>query len=673
MNTILRKRNLKLRILSFILALILALGCLSGARDIFAGEHGQTLFADNADALDLYEELKEFIEDVAENGGSTVFTYYCNYTASGSYSTVSSEAYDALEINDIFYCLIADCPYDLYWMDKTTGVTISRSGYNNSNGTATVTYFRFSFAVSDDYKGSRVYTVSTSAAAAAAKAKEAAVAIVEKYADITDVKEKLTAYKDEICALTSYDYSVTTSSAYGASYQLLNVFDGDSSTKVVCEGYSKAFQYLCDLTWPGDDSVICYSVTGTMTGGTGAGTHMWNIVSIDGENYFCDLTNSDSLTVGKNGELFLADASDATGSVSEGYTFTAGSTSLKYVYSSTSLSLFGTDILTLTDAVTSLSNATVTLSASSYTYSGSAKTPSVTVKLNGTTLKKNTDYTVAYSDNTNAGTATVTVTGIGDYTGTVTKTFTINAKSIAASTVTLSSSSYTYSGSAKKPTPTVKITLNGSSVTLTKGTDYTVTYSNNTNAGTAKVTITGTGNYKGTKTKTFTISAKSIASGTVSLSASSYEYTGSAITPSITLKVSSKTLTSGTDYTVSYSDNTAIGTATATITGTGNYTGTLTKTFTVKPGQVTISSAVSNVTKMITVKWTRLSGNVKYQVAYRKTTDSSWTYVTTSAVSKTITSLTSGSYYYVSVRAYKTVDGTTYYGSWATTQKVYVK
>ena len=45
--------------------------------------------------------------------------------------------------------------------------------------------------------------------------------------------------------------------------------------------------------------------------------------------------------------------------------------------------------------------------------------------VNGTpvTLEKDTDYTVAYSNNTHVGTATITITGIGNYTGTATKTF----------------------------------------------------------------------------------------------------------------------------------------------------------------------------------------------------------------------------------------------------------
>ena len=226
---------------------------------------------------------------------------------------------------------------------------------------------------------------------------------------------------------------------------------------------------------------------------------------------------------------------------------------------------------------TDLSGAAVALSPSSATYTGSAITPTPTVKVGSATLTPGTDYTVSYSNNTNAGTAKVTITGKGNYTGTASQTFTISAASISSEEVTLSKTSYTYTGSANNPTATVKV--NGK--TLTPNTDYTIGYSNNTNAGTATVTITGKGNYTGTVSKTFTISAVSIGSATVSLPKTSYTYTGSAIKPTPTVKVGSTTLTPGTDYTVSYKDNTNVGTATVTITGKGNYKDSALKTFTI--------------------------------------------------------------------------------------------
>ena len=240
-------------------------------------------------------------------------------------------------------------------------------------------------------------------------------------------------------------------------------------------------------------------------------------------------------------------------------------------------------------AAVSISNCTVSLGTSSYTYDGSAKQPTVTVKDGSKTLTKGTDYTVAYSNNTNAGTATVTVTGMGSYKGTVSRTFTISAKSAGELTMTLSQTSFTYDGTAKKPTVTVK----DGSKTLVSGTDYTVSYSNNTNAGTAVVTITGKGNYTGTKSANFTISGASatpISSCTITLGTTSYTYDGNAKTPSVTVKYGSKTLTNGTDYTVSYSNNVNVGTATVTITGKGSYSGTATKTFTISEVYIALIS-----------------------------------------------------------------------------------
>ena len=56
-----------------------------------------------------------------------------------------------------------------------------------------------------------------------------------------------------------------------------------------------------------------------------------------------------------------------------------------------------------------------TLNPTTYTYDGTAKEPEVLVVYDGQTLTKDTDYTVAYSDNKNAGNAEVTITGIGVY------------------------------------------------------------------------------------------------------------------------------------------------------------------------------------------------------------------------------------------------------------------
>lgn len=102
--------------------------------------------------------------------------------------------------------------------------------------------------------------------------------------------------------------------------------------------------------------------------------------------------------------------------------------------------------------------------------------------------------------------------------------------------------------------------------------------------GTAYYYCVCTGEYNGTKKATSNVvsvsALKSMSSVTIE-SIANQTYTGSSITPSVTVKDGSKTLVNGTDYTVSYSNNVNVGTATVTITGKGKYTGTRTVTFTI--------------------------------------------------------------------------------------------
>lgn len=237
---------------------------------------------------------------------------------------------------------------------------------------------------------------------------------------------------------------------------------------------------------------------------------------------------------------------------------------------------------TLTVTAADLSGAVISLDPTSFDYDGTAKEPSVKqVTLGSLKLTASTDYTVGYSNNTAAGTATATITGKGNYTGTASETFTINPKTLT--TVMVGSiGAQTYTGGELTPV----VTVTDGAKTLTVGTDYTVSYSNNTAAGTATATVTGKGNYQGDVARNFTVSAKTVTADMVAEIAAQ-TYTGSALTPAVTVTDGAMTLVSGTDFTVGYSDNTEAGTATATVTGHGNYTGTASKSFTISAKQLT--------------------------------------------------------------------------------------
>ena len=70
-------------------------------------------------------------------------------------------------------------------------------------------------------------------------------------------------------------------------------------------------------------------------------------------------------------------------------------------------------------------------------------------------------------------------------------------------------------------------------------------------------------------------------------------YTGSAITPTVTVKDGETKLVLNTDYTVAYSNNVETGTATVTVTGTGNYSGTATANFTIVADKSALNTAIT--------------------------------------------------------------------------------
>ena len=232
----------------------------------------------------------------------------------------------------------------------------------------------------------------------------------------------------------------------------------------------------------------------------------------------------------------------------------------------------GTTSKTFSISARAMSDTSVA-NVSSQTYTGNGISPLPTITYNNKTLKKDTDYTLSYSNNINAGTATITITGKGNFTGTTSKTFSISARAMSDTSVA-NISSQTYTGNVISPLPT--ITYNNK--TLKKDTDYTLSYSNNINAGTATITITGKGNFAGTTSKTFSISARAMSDTSVA-NISSQTYTGNVISPLPTITYNNKTLKKDTDYTLSYSDNINAGTATITITGKGNFTGMTSMTF----------------------------------------------------------------------------------------------
>ncbi|MBQ3426893.1 MAG: hypothetical protein IJH37_07090 [Clostridia bacterium] len=137
-------------------------------------------------------------------------------------------------------------------------------------------------------------------------------------------------------------------------------------------------------------------------------------------------------------------------------------------------------------------------------------------------------------------------------------------------------------------TPDVVLYSNGTRLVL--GTDYTLDYADNVNVGTATITVTFIGNYTGTRTLHFNIVARELGQNDIvisDISSDPYTYTGSAVTPKPTVSTTEgTTLTENVDYTLTYTDNTDVGTATITVTFKGNYSGEAETTFTIGSQQL---------------------------------------------------------------------------------------
>ena len=346
------------------------------------GNYGETVLTSSFD-LAVYAKLKEAVAQVAAGERTdTVFTFtlaelgikepqtwtaadmgletifYTDENGDLVWAEGAAEAINHMlgygGMGAILDVLRVDCPYELYWYDKTAtggagslGPSVSVNALDCITVTPAAT-IEMRLCVAADYApggvtgGCETDPARTGAAKTAA---ENARQVVEKYAALGDY-DKLLAYKDEICALVDYNHDAAdnTATLYGDPWQLIYVFDGDPTTKVVCEGYSKAFQYLFDQS-DFQNELYCYTVTGTTLceAGNSQGAHMWNICTMDdGLNYLVDVTNSDAGTVGRQGQLFLV---GARGSADTQYN--VSDVEMRYAYDRETLNLYGEDILTL--------------------------------------------------------------------------------------------------------------------------------------------------------------------------------------------------------------------------------------------------------------------------------------------------------------------------------------
>ena len=252
-----------------------------------------------------------------------------------------------------------------------------------------------------------------------------------------------------------------------------------------------------------------------------------------------------------------------------------------------------------------------------WTYTGSAIPDEsvydlVHVSYDGTTITNTNIYTVVHSRPTPSEAGTyenfITVNGNDDYAA-ITKQADLviipaDLSDDTRFTFTPGITEFEYDGTVKSPTFTVK----DGTYTLILGTDYELANTGDytasaTNVGSYKTRIVGKGNYQGTSADFNWAIKKSINNGDgtsdIKVTVETATYTGSEITPVVTVKDGSTTLTEGTDYTISYKGSTLQDAKTYVdeiiITGADVYSGTRYANFKIDPKGVTGLTATATV------------------------------------------------------------------------------
>lgn len=302
--------------------------------------------------------------------------------------------------------------------------------------------------------------------------------------------------------------------------------------------------------------------------------------------------------------------------------------------------------------------------------------PEPTVTLNGVTLKKDVDYTLSYFDNTMASSRTnrprVHITGIGIYRSGFSKYFTINPLKLSGETIELPDTNCGNGSVTTFLRNHLVITYNG--VQLTSD-DYSIT-SLRCSAGNEILgfSISYKQNYSGTRQMT---SVKRCDLSDIP----EQIFSGNAATPKPTVKYGSATLQEGTDYVLSWADNTKTGTGSVTVTGINKYFASQTLTFKISAPAPTVtptpkptntptpkptSTPAPAVVKLTapaikastswnscTLRWNRVKNSQNY-ILYRKTNSGKYAKIKTLNANTTSykdTKITIGNKYSYVIRA----------------------
>lgn len=624
------------------------------------------------------------------------------------------------QMERVYFALEADY-LEFYWLDDSIG-------YTTTNG---FTMDEWYIVVEPDY------WAYTTRKAAKNNIKKGMVPFLEKIDSAKAVGasqlELELLIHDMIIEEVDYAYNVwgkPETAAY--AHTIVGVFDDNSSTDVVCEGYAKAFQFLC--RYAGLESI--YAV-GWSTSGSSSGGHAWNLVKIDGNWYNVDTTWDDSNGSDYDGYLYdyfnlptsvfnEGKAHDYRSDIYGGmYTVPNATATAAGYYNYYGLNIVTNNFSNQTNLQKFLSSAIAgceqrkdyllrlhckdndTATALTNSISSNKQLWKDAVNAASTNGAKYEIESAAFDTQSNNLLLYITKTGVenignGYVFGDPGTQVVVNQWSGRHATDITSACSLTWGSSAGKGSLRVakdgsdigvytytqvepklegigsytytsegicpKVTVKTGNLTLKQGEDYQVQYSNNMNVGTGKIRITGMGSYSGYVEKSFSIKAANLTNLTASVTTSQFSYDGKAKTPKVTIKDKGNTLAEGLDYSLSYENNSKLGTAYVVVNGKGNYQGTRKLKFYIVPKKVTNVKLSSGKEKTLKFSFDKVSGAAGYQLALYYKGKNIKT-VTTTKTSYQFSKLKENNAYTVKVRAYINADGKKY-GDYSTALQV---
>ena len=552
----------------------------------------------------MYNHLVSELERIVSKGGSTEITFD---GLQFDTDDISGDKVNAGILWDDIYTWVSFNHPELLFFEE-----INPDDQDASDMTVGPTSFSVKIGVDKKYRGSDEYTLSTNAASIAASAKSTADSVISKNSN-KGTYDTIKAYADWIADNVSYDHSAARLSASeitdNSPWNVISVFDNDSSTNVVCEGYAKAFQYLMDNTprfvSAGITSKIVTSTVPVTNGSSSAVSgssigvddettgHMWNVVTINGKNYLVDVTWYDTDSAVPYRTKYLLGGEDAAESDDTKLHEYDAPTKEFYSYDELELSETAYD-KSSTDPVTpgNSGNTGNTGSGTSGSTSGSSGSG---------------------SSGTNTGSSTSGNTSSGSSTGNT------SSGSNTGSTSSGSSAGNTSSGSTTGNTSSGSTTGNSST-------------SNDTGINTPVSFNTSGAQIGGNQVVSTTITYTAPQTGDTSYPFSDAD-----------------------EDTISATEQTQISTVES------------------KKGSVTSASAGSKKLTIKFKKISVSGKTVKYQVALKQSTAKNWKKSYVASTKKTFSGLKKGKTYWVSVRPYITVNGVRYFGKWSKTLAKKVK